>query len=151
MSGIPHTNGKRPKRNITLTSSGTTKRHMRSSLPTAASSARSARTVPPRYALMSATVAPVTPTQVREGGADDVIEGVLRVKEVEEEVGREAVRGVGVAVDRAQRRHVKRQVLQRRVPDNPRGSRGQQRDAPVERGARGDGAQRGQSHGAEVT
>ena len=136
---IPHTNGKSPNTNITLTSSGTTKRRMRSSLPTAASSARSARTVPPRYALMSATVAPVTPTQVREGGADDVVKGVLRVKQVEEEVGREAVRGVGVAVDCAQRRHVKRQVLQRRVPDDPRGSRGQHRDAPVEpvRGATG--------------
>ncbi len=68
----------------------------------------------------------------REHVPDEVVEEVLRVQKVEAVDVREPEGGIAVIVDEPQRGDVKGQILERRVLDDPRRRRGEDRQRNVE-------------------
>jgi hypothetical protein len=69
---------------------------------------------------------------VRDEAAEHVVEEVLRPAEREVEVLVDAELGVVEAVDHADRRHVNRHVLERRIPHDPRRRRREDREREIE-------------------
>jgi hypothetical protein len=86
----------------------------------------------------------------RQRVADEIVEEVLRMDEVQPVDVREPEGGIGLVVDEPQRRNVEGKILERRVLDDPRRGRGQDGQRGVEERSRLYG-HRGKSHAGELT
>ena len=149
ISGKPKTNGKSPMQNITLTDSGMTKMAKSLVAPERPQERRHRERHAAEIEAHHPDARHLHAHDVREQIADDVVEEVLGLEQAEPVDVGEAVRGVVVAVDEAKRRDVERQILQRRMLDDPRRRRRHDRDEEVEERVRSHADLReAASHGA---